>query len=137
LEDIEVAFEEGETEPKETILKQDRDKLSIAAYNVENFSANTSETSEEKAANIARAIVQDMHAPDIVGLIEMQDNNGMDSGPEDADASETFTRLIQVIEEAGGPTYDYVILTLYTMKMVERQIVIFVLDLYIIKTAYL
>ncbi|MEI3610496.1 DUF6359 domain-containing protein [Pseudogracilibacillus sp. SO10305] len=108
LEDIEVAFEEGETEPKETILKQDRDKLSIAAYNVENFSANTSETSEEKAANIARAIVQDMHAPDIVGLIEMQDNNGMDSGPEDADASETFTRLIQVIEEAGGPTYDYV-----------------------------
>src|SRR5699024_8226492 len=64
IEDIEVAFEEGETEPKETILKQDRDKLSIAAYNVENFSANTSETSEEKAANIARAIVQDMHDPE-------------------------------------------------------------------------
>ncbi|HEY4600819.1 MAG TPA: chitobiase/beta-hexosaminidase C-terminal domain-containing protein [Cerasibacillus sp.] len=108
LADVEAVFQEGSTEPKQTKIEKDEEKLSVAAYNVENFSANTQETSHEKANNIARAIVQDMQSPDIIGLTEIQDNNGTEAGPNNADASETYQRLIEVIEEAGGPTYDYV-----------------------------
>src|SRR5699024_1414937 len=110
LEDLEVAFEEGDTQPETTSIVKDDDKLTVAAYNVENFSANSSsnETPDEKAENIARAFVQDMESPDIVGVIEVQDNNGQNQGPNDADASESYMRLIDEIERAGGPTYDYV-----------------------------
>ena len=108
LDDVEAILQEGKTEPKQTNIKKDDNKLTIASYNVENFSANTQETSHEKARNIARAIVQDMKSPDIIGLTEIQDNNGTEAGPENADASETYQRLIDVIQEAGGPTYDYV-----------------------------
>src|SRR5699024_6905418 len=47
-------------------------------------------------------------SPDIVGVIEVQDNNGQNEGPDGADASESYMRLIEEIEQAGGPTYDYV-----------------------------
>src|SRR5699024_3169354 len=102
LDDLEAAFEEGDTEPQQTSIVKDDEKLTIASYNVENFSANTSsnETPKEKAENIARAFVEDMESPDIVGVIEVQDNNGQDAGPEDADASESYTRLIDEIEAA-------------------------------------
>src|SRR5699024_5678738 len=63
---------------------------------------------DEKAENIARAFVQEMESQDIVGVIEVQDNNGQSQGPNDADASESYARLINEIEAAGGPTYDYV-----------------------------
>src|SRR5699024_4892121 len=76
-------------------------------YNVENFSANESETSEQKAQNIARAFVSDMNSPDIVGIVEVMDNNGQAEGPEDADASESYERLIEEISEQGGPDYEY------------------------------
>lgn len=108
LAEVESVLKEGTSNPQQTKIVKDMNKLTIAAYNVENFSANTSETSREKAENIARAIVHDMGAPDVVGLIEMQDNNGTASGPSDADASQSFVRLIDAIEEANGPTYDYV-----------------------------
>lgn len=109
LEDIEEALEEVDRETRTTNIVKDDDKLTVAAYNVENFSANTSdrETPVEKAKNIARAFVEDMESPDIIGVVEVQDNNGQDQGPDDADASESYERLIRVIEEAGGPTYDY------------------------------
>ena len=110
LNEVQAVFEEGETEPRPTTIVKDDSKLTIASYNVENFSANTSdrETPEEKARNIARAFVQDMESPDIVGVVEVQDNNGQDQGPDDADASKSYERLIRVIQEAGGPQYDYV-----------------------------
>lgn len=110
LTDLEAAFEEGDTEPESTSIVKDDDKLTVAAYNVENFSANSSqnETPQAKAENIARAFVQDMESPDIVGVIEVQDNNGQSQGPDGADASESYQRLIDEIELAGGPEYDYV-----------------------------
>lgn len=110
LDEVEDVFVEGDTEPAPTDIAKDEDKLTVASYNVENFSANTSagETPDDKAKNIARAFVQDMESPDIVGIIEVQDNNGQEEGPEDADASESYERLIDVIEEANGPRYAYV-----------------------------
>lgn len=110
LADIKAALVEVETTtPRSTKIEKDLNKLSIAAYNVENFSANTSdrETPVQKAKDIARAFVEDMESPDIIGVVEVQDNNGQLEGPEDADASESYERLIRVIQEAGGPTYEY------------------------------
>lgn len=110
LEEVKNVFNEGDTEPEATNIGKDEDKLSIASYNVENFSANdkVNETPDEKAANIARAFVKDMESPDIVGVIEVQDNNGREKGPEDADASASYERLIDEIEGVNGPEYDYV-----------------------------
>lgn len=110
LDNVEDVFREGNTEPETTDIVEDEDKLTVASYNVENFSANDNagETPDEKAENIARAFVKDMEAPDIIGVIEMQDNNGQEQGPDDADASESYKRLINEIEQANGPEYDYV-----------------------------
>ncbi|WP_347862861.1 5'-nucleotidase C-terminal domain-containing protein [Salimicrobium sp. PL1-032A] len=77
--------------------------LSVATYNMENFSP---ETSPEKTARIAEQMVENMNAPDIVGLVEVQDNSGnTDDGT--VDGSESYKTLITAIEEAGGPAYEY------------------------------
>lgn len=89
-----------------THLEPVADKLNVAAYNIENFSNNTANTSDEKAAKIASTFVHNMKSPDIITLVEVQDNDGQtDSG--NADASESYLRLIQAITAAGGPQYDW------------------------------
>lgn len=79
------------------------DKLTIASYNVENFSTKTS---DEKVTKIAKAIITNMKSPDIIGLVEIQDNDGeTDSGT--VDASESAKKLINKIKQLGGPDYLY------------------------------
>ncbi|WP_339263796.1 chitobiase/beta-hexosaminidase C-terminal domain-containing protein [Solibacillus sp. FSL W7-1472] len=83
------------------------DKLNLASYNIENFSNNKDNTSNEKAAKIASTFVNNMKSPDIITLVEVQDNDGQtDSG--NADASESYLRLINAIKVAGGPQYDWI-----------------------------
>ncbi|OXT14546.1 hypothetical protein B9K06_25895, partial [Bacillus sp. OG2] len=78
-------------------------KLTIASYNVENFSTKTD---DEKVTRLAEAIVQNLKQPDIVGLTEVQDNDGQtDSG--NTDASQSYETLIAKIKELGGPEYSY------------------------------
>lgn len=80
------------------------DKLTIASYNVENFSANNANTSDEKVTHLAQAVVSNMKTPDIIGLVEVQDNDGeTDSG--NVDAAQSAQRLIDKIAALGGPTY--------------------------------
>ncbi len=108
LGDAQAALTEGNTQPDPTtVIDKDKDKLTVATYNVENFSANTSETPEQKAEDIARAFVNDMDNPDIVGIVEVMDNNGQNEGPNDADASASYERLIEEIRNQGGVNYDY------------------------------
>lgn len=104
-EDMKAKHVVGAAEPETTTIVKDDNKLTIASYNLENFSNNTSETSNDKAQKLARAFVTDMQSPDIIGVTEVQDNNGQDSG--NAEASESYERLIQAIEDAGGPRYEY------------------------------
>ncbi|MDF1510245.1 endonuclease [Robertmurraya sp. DFI.2.37] len=106
LAEMEDAFERGETEPETTSIVKDPRKLTVASYNLENFSNNISQTSNDKAQRLARAFVADMKNPDIVGVTEVQDNNGTLAG--DSDASESYQRLIAEIKKAGGVEYDYV-----------------------------
>ncbi|MBM9832572.1 nuclease, partial [Enterococcus faecalis] len=99
-------FNDGGLVPEKTnIIKKDQ-KLSIASYNIENFSANKESTSDEKVTRIARSFVNDLNSPDIIGLIEVQDNNGaIDDGI--TDASLSAQRLIDAITSLGGPQYTY------------------------------
>ncbi|WP_313471278.1 chitobiase/beta-hexosaminidase C-terminal domain-containing protein [Lysinibacillus sp.] len=90
-----------------THLEPVADKLNVASYNIENFSNNPANTSNEKVARIASTFVKNMKSPDIITLVEVQDNDGqIDSG--NADASESYMRLINAIKAAGGPAYDWI-----------------------------
>jgi uncharacterized protein len=82
------------------------DKLTIASYNVENFSANSANTSDDKVTKLAEAVVTNMKTPDIIGLVEVQDNDGQtDSGT--VDAAQSAQRLMDKITALGGPAYLY------------------------------
>lgn len=105
LDDVKDAHEATGAQPEKTTIEKDDDKLSVATYNVENFSANTSETPDSKAQNIARAFVDDMDSPDIIGIVEVMANDGQDSTSPEAD--ESYERLISEIEKKDGPTYEY------------------------------
>lgn len=83
-----------------------KEKLTVASYNVENFSNNTANTPDAKVAKIAKTFVENMKSPDIITLIEVQDNDGeINSG--NADATQSYERLIKAIKDAGGPTYNW------------------------------
>ena len=85
------------------------DKLTIASYNIENFSANSKgrdETPEEKVDKIAKSFINEVHSPDIITLIEVQDNNGgvNDGTVEGVKGGE---KLADRIKSFGGPEYKY------------------------------
>lgn len=106
LDEMKAKHTKGSTKPKGTSIVKAEDKLTIASYNLENFSNNTKTTSNDKAAKLARAFVTDMNNPDIIGVTEVQDNNGPDAG--DSAANKSYERLIQAIKVAGGVQYEYV-----------------------------
>jgi uncharacterized protein len=79
------------------------DKLTIATYNVENFSTLTPDA---KVTKIADAIVEKMKSPDIIGLNEVQDNSGeSDNGT--VDGAQSAQKIIDKVIALGGPTYQY------------------------------
>ncbi|MFD7698489.1 endonuclease/exonuclease/phosphatase [Streptomyces caelestis] len=86
---------------RETTRAQRSAELAIATYNVENL-----DPSDDTFAAHAAAIVNNLRSPDIVSLEEIQDNNGAtDDGTVAADR--TMTALIDAVEAAGGPRYDW------------------------------
>ncbi|WP_052714168.1 S-layer homology domain-containing protein [Paenibacillus dauci] len=85
-------------------LHNGTEQLTIASFNVENFWDDPA--NQEKTRRIAQNVVQNLHTPDIIGLMEVQDNNGeKDDGT--ADAQTSFNALIREIRAAGGPEYRY------------------------------
>ncbi|MES3702589.1 endonuclease/exonuclease/phosphatase family protein [Staphylococcus arlettae] len=106
LEDMQKAHVPVKTKPQTTDLTQDKGKLHVASYNLENFSNNKQSTTDTKATKIAQGITNSMNNPDIVGVTEVQDNDGPDSGG--PKANESYERLIQRIQASGGPKYKYV-----------------------------
>ncbi|MGD6818355.1 DUF6359 domain-containing protein [Metabacillus sp. 113a] len=96
-------FVPGNTKREITHIKSKKDELTVASYNVENFSAADG---DEKVTKLAQAIVTNLNKPDIVGLTEMQDNDGpADTGT--TAAGESYKKLIDKIKELGGPEYSY------------------------------
>lgn len=105
LVDEETLPELVETELIEdyTTLDPKKNKLTIASYNIENFSA---ETNAEKTSRIAESIVNNLKTPDIIGLVEVQDNDGQTASGS-ADASQSYEALINEIASQGGPAYSW------------------------------
>ncbi|WP_061810415.1 S-layer homology domain-containing protein [Rossellomorea vietnamensis] len=94
---------DGGTVREVTAITPVKEDLTIASYNIENFYAGIDQSKVDK---IAESIVKNLKTPDIVGLVEVQDNNGpTDDGTTDASAS--YKAIIKAIEEAGGPTYEF------------------------------
>jgi predicted extracellular nuclease len=88
---------------KETTSTPGPDQLAVATFNVENLDPGDGPA---KFNGLAAVVVNNLRAPDIVALEEVQDNNGpADDGT--VDASTTATTLINAIAAAGGPTYQY------------------------------
>lgn len=86
-----------------TTLSGTSDQLTIASFNVENLDALDDPARFEA---LAAQMVENLNTPDIIALVEMQDNNGpIDNGVVAAD--ETAAVLIGAIIDAGGPVYAY------------------------------
>lgn len=94
---------DGGITPEKTTIKKDETKLSVATYNMENFSPKTPIA---KIESIATSIIENLHSPDILSLVEVQDNDGQtDSGVTSADKS--YQILVDKIKEQGGPAYKF------------------------------
>ena len=96
--------------PETTTLAGDEDRLSIATYNVLNLDPNEddgdTDIADGRFAAIAGHIVDNLGAPDIVGLQEVQDGSGSaDDGTTSAAA--TLETLVEAILDAGGPRYAF------------------------------
>ncbi len=87
---------------KRTVAKKaSATQLAIGTFNVENLDALDPQS---KFDRLAKQLVHNMASPDVVGIEEIQDDNGAtDDGT--VDSTETTDRLIAAIEAAGGPTY--------------------------------
>ena len=88
---------------RESAVAAGTDKVSIATFNVENLAGNEPDA---KYNTLAGMIVNNLAAPDIVSLEEIQDNNGRDERlrrRRERDARSSRRRD----PAAGGPTYSY------------------------------
>ncbi len=88
---------------RETVPAPGVGELSIATFNVENLDPNDPPT---KFTELAGLIVNNLAAPDLLSLEEVQDANGPVNDSV-VDATPTFDQLIAAIQSAGGPTYQF------------------------------
>jgi hypothetical protein len=80
-----------------------KNELEIASFNVENLAPSDPAS---KFAGLADTLINNLKAPDVVAVEEIQDNTGAtDNGV--TDASVTWGMLIAAIQAAGGPTYEF------------------------------
>jgi predicted extracellular nuclease len=91
---------------RETTDDPSLEQVAFGTFNVENLAGTDP---QEKYDHLARLIVNNLRAPDILGIEEVQDNDGVAGGTASpvVDASVAWTRLIGAIQAAGGPVYDY------------------------------
>jgi predicted extracellular nuclease len=91
---------------RETTAPTTDHEVSVATFNVENLAGTDPQS---KFDHLARLIVNNLRAPDIIGIEEVQDNDGVvgGTGSSVVDASVAWSRLVQAIQAAGGPTYQH------------------------------
>ncbi len=96
----------GATSPtvETTTLGADPRALRVATFNVENLGGDDAQSRFDE---IAQAIADNLAAPDIIIVEEIQDNNGA-ANDGTVDASVTFERLIAALNLATGKTYQWV-----------------------------
>lgn len=102
----------SDLEPETTMMEAGGDSLTLASYNVLNLDPNDEDGEDTDVADgrftaIAEQIVNNLNTPDVIGLQEIQDNDGeiiSDIGA----ADETLQLLVDEIVAAGGPAYAFI-----------------------------
>lgn len=93
---------ERERSNEVTMIEEEEDKLTVAAYNIENFVA----TDTVKRDKLAKSMVDNLGSPDIIGLVEVLDESGeTNNGVVKADAN--YKALSDAIASFGGPMYAW------------------------------
>jgi endonuclease/exonuclease/phosphatase family metal-dependent hydrolase len=93
----------GTLQKEVTALNPFADRLTVASFNLENLGGNAADSRFDALAN---RIVNNLKAPDVLSVEEIQDNDGAtNSGVVDAEV--TYRKLIAAIQRAGGPTYEF------------------------------
>lgn len=84
-----------------------QNKLTVASYNIENFSIGNAEDNE-RVKKIAETMVVNLNTPDIIGLLEIQDDNGQANNGI-VDASKSLELLANTINQQtnGKTNYGY------------------------------
>lgn len=98
-----VDFIAGGLTPEGPLTPPAEGQIRVVNYNVLNLSAQD----DNRAATLAEQVVDLMASPDIIGLQEIQDNDGSISS-ETVSADETYQLLIDAISAQGGPDYGFV-----------------------------
>ncbi len=99
-------------------------QLTVATFNVLNLDPGDS---ADRFAALGAQIADNLGAPDIIGLQEIQDNNGASDALIDpnedgiSDADETLQALVDAIAAAGGPTYEFIDHTFFVEDGVGGQ----------------
>lgn len=88
----------------ETTRAQVANELAVASFNLENLAATDAQS---KFDGLAQQIVKRLNTPDLIGVMEVQDNDGAASSG-NVDASQTIAKLVQTIQQQGGPQYLFV-----------------------------
>ena len=83
-----------------TNLRATENQITVAAMNVENLDPGDS----DRLTGLGKLIVNNLQSPDIVVLVEIQDNDGR-TNSSITDATETYNQLIETIQVADGPNY--------------------------------
>lgn len=78
------------------------ERLKVGTFNVKNLDPSDG----DRFNKIAEIITNDLGNPDILALVEMQDNNGA-VNDNVVIATETFTTLTDAIQNQGGPSYKF------------------------------
>lgn len=97
-----VTFASGGLQPSNPLAPAEPGQLRVASYNVEVLSA----LDVERIATLAEHIVTWMGSPEIIGLQEVADNDGVD-GLLAVSADQTYQIIIDAITHIGGPPYGY------------------------------
>jgi predicted extracellular nuclease len=99
-----VTFAPGGLGTETTSLVSLKKEVTVASYNLLNLDATSAD--DNQRATLASQITNNLGGPDVLAVQEIQDNNGtVNDG--NTDATKTLQMLVDAIEAAGGPTYDF------------------------------
>ncbi|OZH51410.1 hypothetical protein AFK68_31215 [Hydrocoleum sp. CS-953] len=122
-EDFTSNITSANLQPEVSSIVGSSDRLTVASYNVLNLDPvvedinlvddNDPRDVDDDIGNgrfdaIADQVVNNLNAPDIIGLQEIQDNTGAEINDGVTSASLTLQTLVDAISAAGGPTYQFI-----------------------------
>lgn len=97
-------IEDGSTKPDTNEFKYDKKKLNVVSYNIENF---TIADGPARVKELARQVKTVLQTPDILGLIEVGDDDGGNIKTPLTSAKKTIEAIIDEIKKETGISYGY------------------------------